>query len=114
MNDRFCSDLSSLQGLHSGPIGLYIDAFVHHLAEDGYARWTAKEKIRVVSRFSGWLREKAEAVEDVDERAVSEFLRYRRHRGLSVHGAPPALRGLLAYLRDAGIVPHARVERGPL
>jgi len=31
-----------------------------------------------------------------------------------VHGAPPALRDLLAYLRYAGIVPHARVERGPL
>lgn len=53
-------------------------------------------------------------MEDLNEQVVSEFLRYRRRRGLSVHGAPPALRDLLAYLRHAGIVPHARVEHGPL
>jgi site-specific recombinase XerD len=113
MIDQFFSDPVSLQRLHLGPIGLYIDAFVQHLAEQGYARWTAKEKIRVVYRFSGWLQKKGRAVEDVDERVASEFLRYRRRRGLSVHGAPPALRDLLGYLRDARIIPRAHVKRGP-
>jgi site-specific recombinase XerD len=113
MVDQFFSDPVSLERLHVGPIGPCIDAFARHLSERGYARWTAEEKIRVVSRFSGWLESKGRVKEDVDEQVVSEFLRYRRRRDLSVHGVPPALRDLLKYLRDARIIPHAHVERGP-
>jgi len=52
-------------------------------------------------------------VEALDEEVVSQFMEYRRRKGLSLHGAPPALRDLLKYLRDAGGIPSARVERGP-
>jgi site-specific recombinase XerD len=97
-----------------GPVRDGINGFSRHLAEQGYAPWTTKEKIRVISRFSGWLERRHRGMEDLNEQGVSEFLQYRRRRGLSVHGAPPALHDLLAYLRDAGIVPYARVEGGPL
>jgi site-specific recombinase XerD len=113
MVDQFFSDPVLLQRLHLGPIGSCIDAFARHLSERGYARWTAKEKIRVVSRFSGWLQKKGQPMEDVDEQVVSAFLQYRRRRDLSVHGAPPALRDLLTYLRDARIIPCTHAERGP-
>ena len=114
MVDQFFSDPVTLQRLHLGPLGPRINAFARCLSESGYAGWTAEEKIRVVSRLSQWLQGRDRRIEDLDEEVVAQFLDYRRRKGLSLHGAPPALRDLLRYLRDAGIIPRARIERGPL
>jgi site-specific recombinase XerD len=114
MIDQIFSDPLTLQRLHLGPLGPHIDAFARHLSERGYANWTAEEKIRVVSRLSQWLQARDGRVEDLNEEVVSQFLKYRRRKGHSLHGAQPALRDLLRYLREAGIIPHVHVERGPL
>lgn len=111
MVDHIFSDPLTLQRLHLGPLGPHIDAFARHLSERGYANWTAEEKIRVVSRLSQWLQARDRRVEDLNKEVVSQFLKYRRRKGLSLHGAPPAIRDLLKYLRDGGIIPCARVER---
>ena len=101
--------------LRLGPLGTNIDVFAQHLEERGYARWTVQEKIWVVAGFSRWLQSEKRGVENLDEQVVSEFLRYRRRKGLSRHGAAPALRDLLRHLRDAGIIPCARgPESSPL
>jgi site-specific recombinase XerD len=114
MVDQVFSDPLTLQRLHLGPLSPCIDAFARHLSERGYASWTAEEKIRVVSRLSHWLQGRDRRVEDLDEGVVSQFMECRRRKGLSLHGAKPALRDLLRYLRDAGVISCARVERGPL
>ncbi len=115
MIDQFYSHPSSSEHLRLGPLGTYIDVFAQHLEERGYARWTVQEKIHVVAGFSRWLQSGERGVENLDEQVVSEFLRYRRRKGLSRHGAAPALRDLLRHLRDAGIIPCAREpESSPL
>lgn len=114
MVDQFFSDPVSLQRLHLGPLGPHIDAFARHLSERGYARRTTEEKIRVVSSFSRWLQKRNRAVEDVDEQAVSAFLRYRRRNGPSLHGVPPTLQDLLTHLRTVGIIPSVQREHSPL
>jgi site-specific recombinase XerD len=105
---------SSCERLRLGPLGPYIDAFAQHLSERGYTRWTVKEKIRMVAGLSRWLQSGKRGVEDLDEHLVTEFLRYGRRKGLSQHGAPPALQDLLGHLRDGDIIPRTRVEQGPL
>ena len=115
MIDQFYSHPLSSERLRPGPLGTYIDVFAQNLVEQGYARWTVEEKIRVVAGFSRWLQSGERVVENLDEQVVSEFLRYRRRKGLSRHGAPPALRDLLRHLREAGIIPCAREpESSPL
>lgn len=115
MIDQFYSHPSSSERLHPGPLGTYIDVFAQHLVEQGYAKWTIEEKIRVVTGFSRWLQSGEREAENLDEQVVSEFLRYRRRKGLSRHGALPALRDLLRHLRYAGIIPCAREpENSPL
>jgi site-specific recombinase XerD len=116
MIDQFYSHPSSPEEhLRLGPLCTYIDVFAQHLAEQGYARWTVKEKIHVVAGFSRWLQSGECRVENLDEQVVSEFLRYRRRKGLSRHGAASALRDLLRHLRNAGIIPCARQpESSPL
>lgn len=115
MIDQFYSHLSLPEHLRFGPLGIYIDVFAQHLAERGYARWTINEKIQVVAGFSRWLQKEEHRAENLDEQIVSEFLRYRRRKGFSLHGALPALRDLLKHLRDAGIIPYTREpESSPL
>lgn len=104
MIDQFYSFPSSWKRLRLGPLGPYIDAFAQYLSEQGYARPTARHKIRAVAGLSRWLERRQCGVKDLDEQVVSEFLRSRRRKGLSRCEAPPALRSLLRHLRDAGII----------
>jgi site-specific recombinase XerD len=113
MVDQFYSFPSSWKRLRLGPVGPYIDTFTEYLSKRGYARWTIKEKIRRVAGLSRWLQRRKCGVEDIDERVVTDFLRYGHREGLSQHGAPPALRDLLVHLRDGDVIPRARVEHGP-
>ena len=113
MVDQFYSFPSSRKHLRLGPVGPYINAFAQQLSKRGYARWTVREKIRMVAGLSRWLQRRKRGVEDLDERVVTDFLRYGRRKGLSQHGAPPALRDLLGHLRDGAIIPRARVKSGP-
>ena len=91
MSDQFYSDPLSLQRLHLGPLGPHIHTFAELLSAQGYARWTAKEKIRVVAGLSRWLHRRRLGVEDLDEQRVSEFLRYWRRKGLSLPWHLPQL-----------------------
>jgi hypothetical protein len=95
MIDQFDSRPSSSEHLRLGPLSTNIDVFAQHLEERGYARWTVQEKIWVVAGFSRWLQSEKRGVENLDEQVVSEFLRYRRCKGLSRHGAAPAIRTCL-------------------
>jgi site-specific recombinase XerD len=115
MLDQFYVFPSTRERLRFGPLGPHIDAFAHRLAQRGYTRSTATHKIRAVAALSDWLERKQRGVEDLDEQLVSEFLKYRRHRGLAQYEAPPALRDLLNHLRDAGIIGSAPArEESPL
>jgi site-specific recombinase XerD len=58
----------------------------------------------VVARFSRWLEEKSTGEHDVDEAHCRQFLRHRRGRRRLHRGDWAALRLLLRYLREAGII----------
>ena len=103
MIDQFYSDPLSLQGLRFGPLGTHIETFAELLSAQGYARSTAKEKIRVVAGLSRWLHRRRLGVEALDEQRVSEFLRYWRQQRLSRRGTFHTLQELLRHLRAAGI-----------
>ncbi len=115
MLDQFYVFPSTRERLRLGPLGPHIDGFARHLSERGHPRSTARHKIRSVAALSSWLEIKQRGVEDLDEQLVSEFLRYRRHRGFSQYEAPQALRDLLSHLRHAGVIGCAPArEESPL
>ena len=103
MINQFYSDPLSLQHLCIGPLSTHIDTFAQFLSAQGYANSTVKEKVRVVADLSRWLQRKRLGVKTLDERRVSEFLRYRRNQGLCRRNAFHTLRGLLRHLRSMGV-----------
>lgn len=103
MIDQFYSDPLSLQRLRLGSLGTHIDTFAQLLSAQGYAKSTAKEKIRVVAGLSRWLQRRRLGVETLDEQRVSEFLRYGRDQGLCRRGVSHTLQVLLRHLRSTGV-----------
>jgi site-specific recombinase XerD len=103
MIDQFYSDPLSLQRLRFGPLGDHIDTFAQVLSAQGYARSTAKVKIREVAGLSRWLHRRRLGAEALDEQSVSEFLRYWCRRGLCRRGTAHTLQGLLKHLRSTGV-----------
>ena len=45
----------TLRRLHEGPLGAYIDAYASRLLEQGFSSERARDKIRLIADFSGWL-----------------------------------------------------------
>ena len=79
-----------------------IDTFAQMLSAQGYARSTAKEKIRVIAGLSGWLQRRQLGVETLDEQSISAFLRHWRRQGLCRRTTSHTLKTLLGLLRDGG------------
>jgi len=103
--DAFFEDQKVLQRLHVGPLCSYIDTFAARLSEQGYARSTAKEQIRLVADLSRWLDRRELELEDLDEHIVDQFLQYRRRRGRAPRHNRATLEILLKQLRSEGVVP---------
>lgn len=92
----------------SSPLSLCLDSFAERLQQLGYARTTTREKLRVVTEFSGWLQRRKLGAADVDEQIAVKYLRRHSRRG---RGDARTLGELLESLREAEVVPRARQDR---
>ena len=109
MNGQF-SPTSLLRGcLDVGPLASHIDGFSTLLAAQGYARATAKEKLRLIVDLSRWLGRRKLSVADLDEQRVNQFLTCRRRRRAR-GGSAATCRMLLSYLRQLGSIPASQQQ----
>lgn len=86
MTQHFFHDPRTIRRLHAGPLGEHIDALAAQLQEQGYARGSAQQQLRVVAELSRWL----------------------QRQGLAFHGAAAACQTCLRLLRDRGRVAPER------
>jgi len=92
--------------LRSGVLAGQLDGFAAWLWDCGYSPATGLPYLRVAARFSRWLDDKDLDERDVDEERCRQFLGGRRRRRLH-RGDWAALRLLLRYLREAGVIATA-------
>ena len=104
--ELFFPTAESRRRLHAGPLAHDIDGFAVWLSVEGYARPSAREKLRFVELLSRWLESEELGVEDLDEQRVEAFLLARGwsngRRGEAATG-----RQLLCYLRGSSVIPAA-------
>jgi len=98
MTGQFFTDPGTLQRLHAGPLGSYVDAFTARLAEQGYAKFTIKYRLRLVGTLSRWIHGRGFGVRDLDEQTTGKFLQYLRRKRRIQRGDEPTLRFLLEHL----------------
>jgi len=110
MTGQFFTDPGTLQRLHAGPLGSYVDAFTARLAEQGYAKFTIKYRLRLVGTLSRWIHGRGFGVRDLDEQTTGKFLQYLRRKRRIQRGDEPTLRFLLEHLRQSGVIPTPTPE----
>jgi len=83
----------------------HITWFAARLAEQGYAPFTAQEKLRLVTHLSQWLQDQHVGAEVLDEACIRQFLQYRQQQGRAPRHHRVTLQTFLKELRDAGRLP---------
>ena len=116
MIEQFFSDSATRERLFVGPLANDIDRFAAMLASRGYARSTARDKLRLLGHLSEWLRQRNLGATDLDERLIDRFRRHRVRRGRVDRATVPTCRALLAFLRETGrvLVPDEVIEHSAL
>lgn len=96
--------LWSLLHAPEGPLVPYIDAFARQLSEQGFKRYSIAPQIRLVAKFSRWLKANHIDLDSVTDEHAQRFLRRSKHRQSIGWGFFAALRRLMAFLRQIGVV----------
>lgn len=102
---RFNPPPMALQRLEVGPIGPHIRGFADLIAKQNYSCVTGWLKLRLVARFSRWLKRRRITLKQFDEAQIKKFL-IERWKKLARHsGDQVTMELLLQHLREVDAVP---------
>lgn len=100
----------------SGPLKPFAAGFVAELSRQGYTAGSTVNQMRLVAHLSRWLAREGFEVREVCAVEVERFLVARRAAGYTGLLTDKAVRPLLSYLRDQGVLPMppAPAPSGPV
>lgn len=97
-----------------GRLGSQIEGYRKWLLGRGYQPETVRNMLKELGQLGRWLAlERLEAAQ-LDEDRIAAFIAARYAAGYRSVPGPRAMRPLLSYLRQVGIVPEPRPDVGPL
>ena len=94
----------SLLRLPDGPLAPHIYAFSVWLSEQGFTRRSVGPKLRLVAKFSGWLKTESLDLTVLADEQVDRFLRLMEPRKSVRAGGRMCLGRLMTYLRLGGVI----------
>ena len=97
----------TIDRLHRGPLGKYIDSYASHLVVEGHTFQSGARCVRVVADYSAWLVSNCYELTAVNEASVKQYEKFRikhRHPLCSDHAA---LVRLLVVLRKIEVIEPA-------
>jgi site-specific recombinase XerD len=83
----------------------HLDSFIATAVELGYARFTVRDRQRLLRDLERWLERRSLKLVDLDEQVADHFLKNRRHQGKLRRGHPRAIAHFLEYVRQKGAIP---------
>ncbi|QUN31768.1 tyrosine-type recombinase/integrase (plasmid) [Cupriavidus sp. KK10] len=88
-----------------GPLAAHLTSFANAISVQGYNVWSLKRSVRIAAYFSRWLKQRGVGVQDICSDHATRYLRYcaRHFRPRSDDRA--ALRNLIDFLREEGVIP---------
>jgi len=101
---QFGDKLWSLVRAPVGPLVPYIEAFARQLNEQGFKRYSIASQVRLIAKFSRWLKANHIAVEDLTDVHAQRFLRRLKLRRPSRLGFLATVRRFMAFLRELGVI----------
>lgn len=96
--------LWSLRHRPEGPLAPHLDAFAVCLSEQGFKRPSIAPQIRLIAKFSRWMRRESVDLALLADEQVDRFRRLMESRKSARAGDRFCLSRLMAFLRQAGVV----------
>ncbi len=97
--------------LHAGPLSRHVEDYADWLADQGYARVTGRQKLRLVGQFSHWMGDRGLDLPAVDEKLLERFRISRSRLGKATASVSSDGRLFLAWPQDTARL--APLEREP-
>lgn len=86
-----------------GPLVKHLDAFATHLESLGFCRQYLGAQLRVVAKFSGWLRIRKIPIRNLREKHIADFLACTNRKDTIDKGRYAILHRLIEFLQERGI-----------
>ena len=96
----------TVQRLHEGPLGPYIDAFAAEMRAEGYASTLTESQIRLVADFSRWLANRQIPAPEITPAHFLPYLRARAQYRRPGRSDQAGLKRLWKLLRRQGVIPE--------
>lgn len=100
-------NLETLQHMHEGPLGPYLDSYAAEMHQQGYASPTAESQIRLVADFSRWLAKRQIIPQEITTELCQRYLRFRARHRCPGRSDLAALKRLLNLLLRQGVIPES-------
>lgn len=88
-----------------GPLAAHLNSFAKSLREQGYAKKSIHRKVMLTACFSRWLKQRRVMLRGITSDHIARYLRYRGRRVLLRSDDATALRHLVEFLRNNGMIP---------
>jgi site-specific recombinase XerD len=105
MTHHFFRDPRTVQRLHEGPLGPYIDTFAAEMHAEGYRQESAELQIRLVADFSHWLAKRGIAAAEITTDLLPSYLRSRARYRRPGRSDRAGLKRLWNLLLRQGVIP---------
>jgi len=105
--------LDQIAGAGLGPLAQHLDAYIAVVREQGYLPATARKHVRLIAKFSQWLRRRRFEPHDLDESLVGRFLRQLWKAHPVERDDRATLTRLLSVLRQQGATPDKQSSPSP-
>ena len=93
-----------------GPLAEWVRPFQQEMVRLGFTARTAQDKAYVMVCLSRWMRQNGLAPAQLGAAELEEFVGWRRDRGYKRWRSVRSLREMLAFLRQAGLIPAEQVR----
>jgi integrase/recombinase XerD len=103
-----------LRSFVRGPLEPYVVGFAEELARLGYTRCSAEQHVCFIAHLDRWLTAQRLGAGDLNAAVVDRYLAERRAAGYVNYRSGKAMRPLLSYLDQLGVLPREAVELDPV
>lgn len=104
-----------LRSFASGPLGPYVSGFAQELVRQGYTINGGEQHLRFLAHLNRWMVAEGLSVADLCGPTLERYLSQRGAEGYVRYRSMKAMRPLLGYLAQLGVLPSEdRRERGPV
>jgi integrase/recombinase XerD len=97
----------------TGPLLGHVEDLWNELLERGYTPLSAVNVLRLAAHLSRWLEARRLALEDLNTKHIDAYFRARRRAGYVHFLTPRALKPILHYLEQAGVVSIPEAQGSP-